>query len=65
MCCRFFSEVREWEPHRLHLMEFYSTALWHQQKEVQLSALAQVCVCVCVLRERERKVRFMYRVEEN
>lgn len=38
---RYFSEVREREPYRLQLMELYSTALWHLQKEVTLSALAQ------------------------
>lgn len=38
---RYFSEVREREPYRLQLMELYSTALWHLQKEVALSALAQ------------------------
>lgn len=38
---RYFSEVRELEPYRDTLMELYSTALWHQQKEVSLSALAQ------------------------
>ncbi|XP_050435840.1 cell division cycle protein 27 homolog isoform X2 [Adelges cooleyi] len=38
---KYFSEVRELEPHRDTLMELYSTALWHQQKEVALSALAQ------------------------
>ena len=29
------------EPYRTELMEFYSTALWHLQEEVALSALAQ------------------------
>lgn len=29
------------EPYRDTLMELYSTSLWHQQKEVALSALAQ------------------------
>ncbi|XP_021937878.1 cell division cycle protein 27 homolog isoform X2 [Zootermopsis nevadensis] len=38
---RYFSEVREREPYRCQLMELYSTALWHLQKEVALSALAQ------------------------
>ena len=35
-----FSTVRQLEPHHLEGMEIYSTALWHLQKEVQLSALA-------------------------
>jgi anaphase-promoting complex subunit 3 len=38
---RMFSEVRQLEPHHLRGMEIYSTALWHLQREVQLSALAQ------------------------
>ncbi|GFY62860.1 cell division cycle protein 27 homolog [Trichonephila inaurata madagascariensis] len=36
-----FEEVRRLEPHRLQGMEYYSTALWHLQKEVALSTLAQ------------------------
>ncbi|XP_050529418.1 cell division cycle protein 27 homolog isoform X2 [Daktulosphaira vitifoliae] len=38
---KYFSVVRELEPYRDTLMELYSTALWHQQKEVALSSLAQ------------------------
>uniref|UniRef100_A0A1L8DX40 Cell division cycle protein 27 homolog n=3 Tax=Nyssomyia neivai TaxID=330878 RepID=A0A1L8DX40_9DIPT len=38
---RIFKEIHEREPHRLHLMEIYSTALWALQREVSLSALAQ------------------------
>ncbi|GFG36974.1 hypothetical protein Cfor_05395 [Coptotermes formosanus] len=41
---RYFSEVREREPYRCQMMELYSTALWHLQKEVALSALAQALV---------------------
>lgn len=37
----YFSEVHKRDPHRLQCMEMYSTALWHLQKEVALSALAQ------------------------
>lgn len=37
----YFEEVRRLEPHRLQGMEYYSTALWHLQKEVALSTLAQ------------------------
>ena len=36
-----FSEVRRDEPYHIEGMEIYSTALWHLQKEVELSALAQ------------------------
>uniref|UniRef100_A0A8D9BRU1 Cell division cycle protein 27 homolog n=1 Tax=Cacopsylla melanoneura TaxID=428564 RepID=A0A8D9BRU1_9HEMI len=36
-----FAKVRELEPKRTQGMELYSTALWQQQQEVELSALAQ------------------------
>nr|XP_053630046.1 cell division cycle protein 27 homolog isoform X1 [Cherax quadricarinatus] len=73
---KFFSDVREKEPHRLHLMEYYSTALWHLQKEVQLSALAQDLVeedrecpqawcatgnCFSLQKEHEAAIRFFSR----
>lgn len=38
---KYFNEMREKEPYRLQLMELYSTSLWHMQREVALSALAQ------------------------
>jgi len=38
---KFFGLVRERDPYRLAFMEYYSTALWHLQEEVELSALAQ------------------------
>lgn len=38
---QLFSEVRRLEPHRLEGLELYSTALWHLQREVELSTLAQ------------------------
>lgn len=38
---RIFQEVHRKEPNRLHLMEIYSSVLWHLQREVELSALAQ------------------------
>ncbi|KAK2143694.1 hypothetical protein LSH36_819g00003 [Paralvinella palmiformis] len=38
---KVFMELRQLEPHRLDGMELYSTVLWHLQREVQLSALAQ------------------------
>lgn len=40
-CERVFEEVRRLYAHSLHGMEIYSTALWHLQREVQLSTLAQ------------------------
>lgn len=36
-----FQTIHENEPHRMELLEIYSTSLWHLQKEVALSALAQ------------------------
>lgn len=36
-----FLEVHRKEPHRMQMMEIYSTVLWHLQRDVQLSALAQ------------------------
>lgn len=38
---KIFQEIHRREPHRLHLMEIYSSVLWHLQREVTLSALAQ------------------------
>lgn len=38
---KYFSEVHAKEPYRMEYMDVYSTALWHLQKEVALSALAQ------------------------
>lgn len=37
----YFSSVHKKEPYRLECMDMYSTALWHLQREVALSALAQ------------------------
>lgn len=37
---RYFEKVREKEPYRDTMMEFYSTALWFLHKEKDLSALA-------------------------
>merc|ERR1719318_1621946 len=38
---KYFAQVRERDPFRLDMLEYYSTALWHLQEEVALSALAQ------------------------
>ena len=38
---RYFERVRERDPYRLDMLEYYSTALWHLGQEVQLSSLAQ------------------------
>nr|CAI5866388.1 unnamed protein product [Callosobruchus analis] len=41
MAAKYFGQVHDKEPHRLAYMDLYSTALWHLQREVALSALAQ------------------------
>ncbi|XP_077997819.1 cell division cycle protein 27 homolog [Glandiceps talaboti] len=41
---KFFSEVRKIAPYHLEGMEVYSTTLWHLQREVALSAVAQELV---------------------
>lgn len=38
---KYFEQAHELEPFRLERMDMYSTALWHLQKEIVLSALAQ------------------------
>ncbi|KAI0228359.1 cell division cycle 27 [Lamellibrachia satsuma] len=38
---KVFSEVRQLAKHHIEGMEIYSTTLWHLQREVQLSTLAQ------------------------
>jgi len=38
---RYFKEVHELDPYHTELMEYYSTALWHLQEEIALSALAK------------------------
>lgn len=37
----YFNAVHKKEPYRLEFMDMYSTALWHLQREIALSALAQ------------------------
>ena len=39
-----FQKCRQLEPHRLQGMDIYSTALWHQRKELELSLLSQTLV---------------------
>jgi hypothetical protein len=38
---KYFADMRLQEPYYFEGMEIYSTALWHLQKEVELSSLAQ------------------------
>ena len=64
------------EPYRTDLMEYYSTALWHLQQEVSLSALAQdmleqdkmsaatwCCAgnCLDLQKDREQALKFFQR----
>jgi len=37
----YLRQVREQDPYRLEMMDYYSTALWHLQDDVRLSGLAQ------------------------
>ncbi|UXI15001.1 protein transport protein Sec61 subunit beta [Sarcoptes scabiei] len=37
----YFKSCRRLEPYRLDGLEFYSTALWHLQRELELSCLSQ------------------------
>jgi len=72
----FFEEARRREPYLLKGMEYYSTALWHLQREVQLSSLAQElidydrnapqtwCVsgnCFSLQKEHETAIKFLQR----
>ena len=38
---KYFEMVRDNDPYRLEMIEYYSTALWHLGQEVSLSTLAQ------------------------
>jgi len=73
---KLFQEVREMEPYRIELMEYYSTALWHLQQEVALSSLAQdlleqdkmsaatwCCAgnCLDLQKDREQALKFFQR----
>ncbi|XP_035904670.1 LOW QUALITY PROTEIN: cell division cycle protein 27 homolog [Anopheles stephensi] len=71
-----FHDIHEREPHRLQYMEIYSTDLWHLQKDVVLSSLAQDlmaqdktspitwCVagnCFSAHKEHETAIKFFFR----
>jgi len=40
----FFQQVWRLEPRRLEGLEYYSSALWHQIKDIELGHLAQQCL---------------------
>lgn len=73
---KIFLDIHRKEPYRIELMEIYSTVLWHLQREVQLSALAQDlkaqdklspvtwCVlgnCFSLQKEHETAIKFFER----
>lgn len=73
---KIFREIHKKEPHRIHLMEVYSSGLWHLQREVELSALAQDLVsqdklspvtwcalgnCFSLHKEHETAIKFFER----
>uniref|UniRef100_A0A1Y9H345 Cell division cycle protein 27 homolog n=1 Tax=Anopheles dirus TaxID=7168 RepID=A0A1Y9H345_9DIPT len=73
---QIFHDIHERDPHRLQHMEIYSTDLWHLQKDVVLSSLAQDlmaqdktspitwCVagnCFSAHKEHETAIKFFFR----
>lgn len=75
-CAQYFSEIRENEPYRIEGMDIYSTALWHLQKEVALSELAQAMIqlnknspltwivsgnCFSLHKEHDTAIKFLHR----
>ena len=73
---KYFEEARRLEPHTLQGTEYYSTALWHLQREVKLSMLAHElleldklssqtwCVagnCFSLQKEHETAIKFLQR----
>ena len=73
---RFFNNMRTKDPHRLELTEYFSTALWHLQEEVELSVLAQELTridkyspqswcaagnCFSIQKEHENAIKFFQR----
>lgn len=75
-CIKYFGKVHSREPYQIKYMDIYSTALWHLQKEVALSALAQDliqssknspvtwCVsgnCFSLHKEHDTAIKFFHR----
>jgi anaphase-promoting complex subunit 3 len=73
---KLYEESREIDPHRLEGCEYYSTALWHLQQEVKLSALSQELIeldknspqtwcaagnCFSLQKEHETSIKFLQR----
>merc|ERR1712194_583909 len=74
--CTYFEDCRKLFPHRLEGLGYYSTALWHLKREVDLSFLAQqvtefdklapeswliVGNCFALQKEHEAAVKFFKR----
>ena len=72
----YFNNMRNKDPHRLELTEYFSTALWHLQEEVDLSPLAQELTridkyspqawcaagnCFSIQKEHENAIKFFQR----
>ena len=76
---KLFRETRDHDPHRTDFMEYFSTALWHLQEEVDLSALAQDLTridkmapqtwcaagnCFSLQKEHENAIKFFQRAAQ-
>eukprot|EP00479_Gromia_sphaerica_P006986 TRINITY_DN2163_c0_g1_i1.p1 TRINITY_DN2163_c0_g1~~TRINITY_DN2163_c0_g1_i1.p1 ORF type:complete len:263 (+),score=32.36 TRINITY_DN2163_c0_g1_i1:162-950(+) len=74
--CETFEEMRKVSPDRISGLEYYSTALWHLRKEVELSHLAKVASeldrfcpetwiivgnCFSLQQEHENSIKFFKR----
>lgn len=74
--CEYYKQTRDAEPYRLRGMEYYSSALWHMQSELELSCLAQELIafdrtapetwcasgnCFSLQKEHETSIKFLKR----
>ncbi len=74
-----FQQMRDLDPHRSEFTEYFSTALWHLQEEVELSALAQDLTstdkmspqawcsagnCFSLQKEHENAIKFFQRASQ-
>lgn len=75
-CVKYFSDIRTNEPYKIKHMDIYSTALWHLQREVTLSSLAQDLTqmnknspitwiatgnCFSLHKEHDNAIKFLHR----
>ncbi len=76
---KLFRDTRDLDPHRTDFMEYFSTALWHLQEEVELSALSQDLTrvdkmapqtwcaagnCFSLQKEHENAIKFFQRAAQ-